>query len=783
MKISLRVFIGWILLVGMIEDILSKLDYTFKTSKRVTDDNVNVLITDIVDLVSNFSIVIVTDEAGPLPDPKNDIIEDPEARAYFLTTRAYLTTFLPQQFSMKPWLHLKAVNIEAKRKSFYIILMEDREMQNELMTLIERIRFYNYDSRIAVIYTMSIDVKEHYEGFGIYNLYIFVVKDKDDELFEVYDVCQFCDKGRDKVENINIWKSQIGFANPMVFRKSFRGNYHGADLTIASLYSIPNLHPIGEDENGGVILDGEVYRGYQMLAKVLNASLKILNHPPPYNYNPWMYVQDVRSGRADIVGGGWSCASIFYLYTGDISSSYAHKDGTKIISIEPLKGARVWQAFITPFGKAIWFYLIISIPGGAMVLYLSRKYSRVPDKKASFWDCIWDIIIILLWDGVRCPHPSWPIIINLSAYLMSYYILVTFYLGDYAAHLVPPHYLTPPIDTLDQLWNNPDIKWVTSDDSQKWGLLSYLGHMPNWKERNVLAHPTNGSDEPHYVTGLRKVAENPNSMVYFLPEENAQYFIDEYELTPKGRKFHFSKESFKSISSCDYFKQNFYAKDDVNKNILLRQAMGMDYMINRDYNAPTWKKAAKKEAKETEGQTLEDRLDLVKIEHFSAGVGLALGLYGACILTLIIEIVYYYVILIIDKRQGKKFRNDVESNDQDEPNEKENEDQDQIREPHKTEKEPKEQKESEEKSEESNELGQTEDTSTKHAKNEDTPNEHGKTEQKVKQNDEEDIIELINLEEKTEKNEDEIKVKSSMIAWENEKIPEKKDNLNINVHE
>merc|ERR1711867_269372 len=125
-------------------------------------------------------------------------------------------------------------------------------------------------------------------------------------------------------------------------------------------------------------------------------------------------------------------------------------------------------------------------------------------------------------------------------------------------------------------------------------------------------------------------------MVYFTTASVARYLIDVYDIKPPpGREWHISKESFISDSACDYFPNNYYAKDAVNKKIMLLQAMHMDYLITRDYVRSSLIESDLRKAETEKVIEFEDKLELVTLEQFQAGIGLALALYGVALVVLI----------------------------------------------------------------------------------------------------------------------------------------------------
>ena len=129
-----------------------------------------------------------------------------------------------------------ANNIKLNRQSFYIIIQTDMDQVTKLMEIIQSI---DYESKIAIVYSLSFDVISFYSKLRIYNVYLFTPAD--DTTYRMYDICRFCRDGKDDVQQINSWKMKLGFRRPVEFKSSFRGNYHGAKLNMGSIVVHPNM--------------------------------------------------------------------------------------------------------------------------------------------------------------------------------------------------------------------------------------------------------------------------------------------------------------------------------------------------------------------------------------------------------------------------------------------------------------------------------------------------------------------------------------------------------------
>ena len=229
--------------------------------------------------------------------------------------------------------------------------------------------------------------------------------------------------------------------------------------------------------------------------------------------------------------------------------------------------------------------------------------------------------------------------------MLVYFLLISLYFGEYAAHVIVPKYRSPPIDSLDQLWET-DLKWVEGDQGSIDMWYRYFGHVSNLKDRHE--NVTLSENEPPRVSSLRKLANNPDTMVHFSIPDTGQYYINQFSLTPEKRKFYYSKDSFLPTFSCNYHTKDFYAKEEINQKMMAIQDYFLNLLINRDITRLADIKAGLRE-----GDGLPQRLtvDLVAFEHFIVSLIVMGAVYLLAVVILIIEIVVHY---IKEKRQSRK---------------------------------------------------------------------------------------------------------------------------------
>ena len=344
-----------------------------------------------------------------------------------------------------------------------------------------------------------------------------------------------------------------------------------------------------------------------VLGDMLNLTWRFIQ---PSNGSMWSlrsYLNDMYSGKSDLVGGGW-IGKIWYEMDEFSAPSYNY-DGYRIISVEPLKGLR-WNAFIKPFDIPTWIMLLSTIPICSITLYFLRKFSKHPDKKATIGEAAWDTSIILFWDSIRSPDPPVSIICHFSAYLFMSLTLVTAFMGVYTSLILNPVYDYPPIDTLAQFWDS-DMKWITYSSNHDAHFKWFFDHVPNIEERHV-TFAVEESDKA--VHSLEQLTDNPEKYILFATSGIMNYYENEYGIaSKKGRNLHHSKQSFDLNYGTIYFNRHAFFKEGFNRKILTLHAMDIIRKNVENYNLIVDVQIALDNAKEP-GKRI-----LLQFVHFSGG--------------------------------------------------------------------------------------------------------------------------------------------------------------------
>ena len=451
------------------------------------------------------------------------------------------------------------------------------------------------------------------------------------EWYEMWEICRFCDDGVDKLEMANVWFADKGFNRPLLFSSSFKNNFYGNGLRMGCRFAKPDIYPIGEDENGDRIMEGVLYDKYSVLAKMMGSKFTYFpNRGGLWDF--YAYIADMDEGLTDIVGCGWY-GNWMGFQRADFSVAGAKSlSGRNVISVEPLKGIK-WYALFQTWDIWVWTLLALTIPVCGINLWVLRKYDAYknpegPVKNPKLSNSVWDTAVILFWDAIRVPSPSWPIILNISIYLFISLIMVTAYMGIFTSLIITQRYLTPPIDSIQQFWFNTDLKWVSMYGGQYRYFSGYFNYIPFAEER---VHNFSTTGHPGMET-LRLIMNNPDKYIMFDPFESVRAFINAANLEAGGRKFYGSKEKFNLMADYFNFPFNTYWKEALNVNWLIMDAM----MITEGIEIKSSREADIKAL--IEKGKLPKEMALIKLKHLVGCFGL-LGV-GSCLafIVFIIEI-------------------------------------------------------------------------------------------------------------------------------------------------
>ena len=543
---------------------------------------------------------------------------------------------------------LKLFHMKDNRPSFYMILPSTMDTDDEIKSLLSLIQDEDSDAEVTIIYNDSVDVENLYKDKKIYNIYVFnpdnslpgdqSIKDnRNSVLYRMFTICRFCSDGHDTLDMVNTWRYTDGFRRQVQFKMSFTGNFHKANLTMGVDENYPpDFFTIRQDKAGNNLHDGYRYRYYIAMGNILNLTWRFL--PNRYG-DPWFfdsYLTDLLDDHIDVIGSAWRGRYDRFKAAGGMSTPYFISNGKNIISIEPSKGVQSATVY-----KALdiytWLFLFSCVPFCGIALYLSRAFGINADREANIWECSWEAITILCWDSVTIRRAPWSVMFIFGTYMFMAFITISEYFGMYTAIIAIAKYETPPIDTIEQLWESKDLKWISDYPSTTEYYIDYFGKSGiDIKDR--LYEPKQVIDDDLALAALKQVKKSKGQLVYFEGEGFANYYIKKYSLEGGSKhKYYFSKEQFDPSFSVLYFTTPCYFSEYLNRAILLFRDMYIDELIDDRYDVTS----------DIQGNLKAIRpptdYGLIQLKHLVTAATIIGGVGVVSLLSLITEIVYNYV--------------------------------------------------------------------------------------------------------------------------------------------
>ena len=324
---------------------------------------------------------------------------------------------------------------------------------------------------------------------------------------------------------------------------------------------------------------------------------------------------------------------------------YVYYDGTSIISIEPAKGIQSDSLF-----KALdiytWLMLFTCIPLSGFALYLTRRFGWSSDRRANFCQCCWEVVVIICWETVTIRRSPWPVLFVFSSYLLMTFIVITEYFGMYTAIIAVQKYVTPPIDTPEQLWES-NKKWVTDPSSISY-FLEYFEDVKDIDDRRYYSDEIKRSNYPT-VEALDHVMSSKGEVVYFGTAEDARYEIDSYGLEENTtHKYYYSKTQFDPHFTVLYYRPPCFFREHLNRAILVLEAMNIHEIEYLDYiRLDDIRAAMSKPVPPTD-------YGLIQLEHLVTALLVIAGVLVASIISFIIEMITSQWLRKRRRRMGKQ---------------------------------------------------------------------------------------------------------------------------------
>ena len=514
----------------------------------------------------SIAVRLVEDIVQARPDENKVLIGDRKSLSQLSTVGTYLvknftvtfiTILTSEMVTERTIKALTDVNLKDNKPNIFITIVSKEISNNSLAHVISTIRKVDYESRIVVINSTKTDLEQIYQN--IYNVYWFTSDDtqdrfKSETLYRMMHICRFCKNGQDEVRQVNSWRYSKGFRHQLRFPMSFKSNFFGSKLIMGTDWWLAHINA----------------QGYTYIGNILNLTWEFR---PASDGSTWIFesfLADLENGSIDVIGTGWLFVYERYKMA-DVSTGEFYYSGYSVISVEPKIGLDD-KALITVFHWYTWLFLVLMILSSAVTLYVCREYGRFPDREGNFWECLWEICVVLFWDVVRIRQAPLPILFIFMAHILGSFIIVSLYFAQYTAIATNQKYLSPPVDTLEQFFKS-DLQWISGYEPDIKFIVSTFSHVKNFENRHINFSHVKG--ENPYVTALKEVMKNPQKLVFINTVVDSKYFIEEYGLEDEGLKYYFSKEKFREAFDVLYYRKGCYYKEAFDRAILWAHALGL----------------------------------------------------------------------------------------------------------------------------------------------------------------------------------------------------------------
>lgn len=211
-------------------------------------------------------------------------------------------------------------------------------------------------------------------------------------------------------------------------------------------------------------MSGAEFTIIKQVAKHLNFRISTTLQPGPYIRRKTSI--EVKRGRADIGGGGFSAA---YGYVKNKKAVFTVPLGFQaniIISARPTRGFTSYS-MLKALDVYTWVNIVICIFACSGILYISLWINdMVPpvNKKPVINDCIFISVQIALWDSLTIKPKYLSLIINVGIYMTVMSLLMNVFGGQLASVISKPEFDYQPVHSLNHLINktNLTIYWDLS---------------------------------------------------------------------------------------------------------------------------------------------------------------------------------------------------------------------------------------------------------------------------------------------------------------------------------
>ena len=583
---------------------------------------------DTIVLLQNIISNISTTNTFVIVGSKDQIPNFQQLRGEFVVITFEYHILTPLKLGL-----IKESTIEANVQPVYLIICSKKENGTIAGETVMNIRNVQHAAKILIIY--EFDAKEQIReslNFGVYQLFQF---SPFQHLFNLYEICQYCENGRDNLNLINAWDPIKGFKNNFSLPSSFKGTFKGSTLKL------------GCPENRMWVwnLIDKDYIG--ILQRLLYFQTEII-HPSDglggsvVNGTPNGVMAQVWSRKSDI-GICYNAADLTRFDFVDFTPNYDSMPNV-IVSAKPPKGITKY-AIIKPYGWFTWVLILISLIATSIIYYITLKTNvegeaGESNSNVSYGDCLFDMVQILLWDSFTKKNIGLAAMILLVSFQLFVLVLISAYMGSVTSFIITPEYLFPPIDTLEQL-KESDRKWLALD--------GYHGDMFNFdplmKSKRELIASKDGSPA-NYIHGIDKVHENPSQYVLIASDGVKFDMMGSYMDGDGNMPFYFGKEPMGSVSVVFFLSKLATYKKEISISMTRMRDFGLMNKIRSDFDF-NFITNSKRKGKELGRNFREEFGVSIELVHLQG----AFMMWGIGLLASLVIFVAEYIIFIIEARK------------------------------------------------------------------------------------------------------------------------------------
>ena len=367
------------------------------------------------------------------------------------------------------YVYLQDLNSERKYKSgsrekdvFFVSLSLFTPEEKDLLKLIRKFSMKSYIVIIVETSKMFENYKRYLISKELFNTYLAVVS-SDKDVYLLYELCGYCDKGKHQVKFSNSWKFKRGFLNSRKFQSSFKGSFNGANIKIGVKLGVPFIFPMGKSPKGEIIYGGTEFWLLQTLASSLDFNLVLTES---VNKTTCM----LRSkNRFEVVGfckmllknevqmAGFPIAFPYNLNLYLEKTAVYYTDHVYLISASPTFQKK-WNTMLPVIEPYILLLILVSYILVSIIIWLT--HISLQDDAEGFYDVLFRAFAILCFESVRFRELRVSKQLILGVWMISCTIVISLVISEITSVIAKPSISGNVINTVQDMKKH-DVSWVT----------------------------------------------------------------------------------------------------------------------------------------------------------------------------------------------------------------------------------------------------------------------------------------------------------------------------------